>query len=402
MRILYVVSRYPGLSSTFVLQEIAIMHALGHEIRVCAFLPPSRAEAAIVADSGFWIAPTLIAPKSVRTLLDTLRTRLPDGADPGVSPSLREYLTERLAFGGLGTWVGEVARAFRADYIHAQFANVGASAAWVATRASGIPFGFTAHAHDIFQKRNPWLGLKTRAAVLPVTISEHHRQHLMDRLGAETGGRFEVVRCGVDLAAFAQHPVTPTHEIIAVARLVEKKGLDILIRALARLPEPRPTCRIVGEGPARRALERQIAQFGLGDTVRLLGALPNTRVRDEIARARLFVLPCRIAADGDRDGLPVVLMEALALGKPAISTPVAGIPELIEHEHTGLLTAVDSADELAVAIARLLAEPDLARRLGNAGRARVAARHDVHRNVAALADLIESHVAPRRSSGHHG
>lgn len=387
MRILYVVSRYPTLSSTFVLQELALMRELGHEVRVCTFRPPSAAEAAAAA-SGFWIAPTSRAPKTLRTLADALRTRPPEPPDPGVVAPRRELLAERLAFGGFGAWVGRVAREFGAGYIHAHFANVGATAAWAAARAAGVPFGFTAHAHDIFHKSNPWLGAKTRAAALPVTISEHHRQHLIDRLGGDTGGRFEVIRCGVDLATFKPGTAAPSHEICAVGRLVEKKGFDVLIRAVARLPAPRPRCHIIGDGPERRALERLIAREGVGDAVRLLGALPNHQVRDEIARARLFVLPCRIAADGDRDGLPVVLMEALALGKAAISTPVAGIPELIQDERTGLLAEVDRPDQVAAAIARLLDQPDLARRLGAAGRAHVEADYDVHKNTARLAERI--------------
>jgi colanic acid/amylovoran biosynthesis glycosyltransferase len=392
VRILYVLSQYPKLTETFVLEEIDLMHGLGHEVVACSFRPRTPTEAAALEELPFWIAPTRVAPRSARMALRTLVGRPPAGSRaPAPAAPLAERLLERLAF-ALGAWAGEVARDLRADYLHAHFASGAASAAWAAARASGRPFGFTAHAQDIFIRANPWLAAKALAAALPVTISEFHRRFLIDRLGAAAGGRFETIRCGVDLRVFAPSGAPPTHDVTAVGRLVEKKGFDVLVRALARLPEPRPSCRIVGDGPERVALERLVRELGLAGSVRFLGALPHPRVRAEIDRGRLFVLPCRIAGNGDRDGVPVALMEALALGKAAVSSRVAGVPELVLDGRSGVLTEVDRPDQVAAAIARLLGQPDLARRLGEAGRAHVAAHYDARKNTARLAERIAAVV----------
>ena len=152
-----------------------------------------------------------------------------------------------------------------AEYIHAHFGAAAATAAWAAARGLGVPFGFTAHAQEIFRKANPWLREKTLAAALPLTISQFHRRFLIDRLGPAVGGRFAVVRCGVDLSQFTSREVAPTHDISSVGRLVEKKGFDLLLRALACLPRPRPSCRIVGDGPLRADLEQEIRRQGLAD-----------------------------------------------------------------------------------------------------------------------------------------
>lgn len=397
MRILYVLSQYPKLTETFVLEEIDRMHALGHEIHVCSFRPRSPDEVAPLEQLPFWIAPTRVAPRSVPMAWRTLVAGPPTvGCAPIRRAPIAERWRERLAF-ALGTWVGEVARSIRADYLHAHFASGAASAAWAAAHTAGLPFGFTAHAQDIFLKVNPWLTEKALAAALPVTISEFHRRFLLERLGSRAGGRLEVIRCGVDLRVFAPSGDPPTHDVTAVGRLVEKKGFDVLIRALAQLPEPRPSCRIIGEGPERAALERLVRELGLAASVRFLGALAHPTVRAEMDRGRLFVLPCRIAADGDRDGVPVVLMEALALGKPVISSRVAGIPELVVDGWTGLLTEADRPNQVAAAIARLLTEPALTRSLAEAGRVHIKTYHDVQKNTAQLAERIAAVVQRSRT-----
>jgi glycosyltransferase involved in cell wall biosynthesis len=394
MRILYVLTQYPKLSETFVLQEIALLREMGHDVWACSFREPRASEADVIGRSGFWIAPRRVAPGWFKLALNAFRHAAIPAADQvdGSRGSRRERLLERLAFRGLAPWVGAVAAEMGAEYIHAHFGGPAATAAWSAARGLGVPFGFTAHAQEIFRKANPWLREKTLAAALPLTISEFHRRFLIERLGPAVGGRFEVVRCGVDLAQFTPRAVAPTHDISSVGRLVEKKGFDLLLRALACLPEPRPSCRIVGDGPLRADLEQQIRRQGLADSVQLLGALPHGRVREVVERSRLFALPCRVATDGDQDGLPVVLMEALALGKAVVSTPVAAVPELVEDQRTGLLAPVDSPHELAVAITRLLGDPALARRLGDAGRKRVVECYDVRKNTAVLADLIRAAV----------
>ena len=394
MRILYVLTQYPKLSETFVLQEIALLREMGHDVWACSFREPRASEvrrhrAKRVLDCTAPRRAQVVQAGAERASSCWDTGRRSDGRARG---SRRERFLERLAFAGLGPWVGSVAAEMGAEYIHAHFGAAAATAAWAAARGLGVPFGFTAHAQEIFRKANPWLREKTLAAALPLTISQFHRRFLIDRLGPAVGGRFEVVRCGVDLSQFTLREVAPAHDISSVGRLVEKKGFDLLLRALACLPEPRPSCRIVGDGPLRADLEQEIRRRGLANSVQLLGSLPHGGVREVVERSRLFVLPCRVAADGDQDGLPVVLMEALALGKAVVTTPVAAIPELVEDQRTGLLAPVDSPHDLAAAITRLRDDPALARRLGDAGRKRVVECYDVRKNTAALADLIRALV----------
>ena len=395
MRILYVLTQYPKLSETFVLQEIALLREMGHDVWACSFREPRRPEADVIGRSGFWIAPRRVAPRSFKLALNALRHAGIPGADQmdGAWASRRERFLERLAFAGLGPWVGSVAAEMGADYIHAHFGAAAATAAWAAARGLGVPFGFTAHAQEIFRKANPWLREKTLAAALPLTISQFHRRFLSDRLGPAVGA---VSRScvGVDLSQFTSREAAhPRHQQRRPAR--REEGLRPSAPRARRLPQPRPSCRIVGDGPLRAELEQEIRRLGLADSVQLLGSLPHGRVREVVERSRLFVLPCRVAADGDQDGLPVVLMEALALGKAVVTTPVAAIPELVEDQRTGLLTEVDSPHELAAAITRLLDDPALARRLGDAGRERVVACYDVRRNTAVLAGLIRALVMPQ-------
>lgn len=252
-------------------------------------------------------------------------------------------------------------------HIHAHFATAAAEVARDAARLAGVPFTVTAHAKDVFAAAN--------AAVLPrrltgaravVTVSAHNADHLRTRL---PGMDVHLVRNGIPDAACVERD--PTGPVLAVARLVEKKGLDVLVEAVALIDDPTLTVEIVGGGPLEGALRTRAAAAGVGGRVRFRGPLDADGVADAYRRCSMVVLPCRVAADGDRDGLPTVLGEALARGLPVVSTDVAGIKELVEHEVTGLLVPPDDPAALAAAITRLRAVPDSAERLAAAGRRRV-------------------------------
>ena len=178
--------------------------------------------------------------------------------------------------------------------------------------------------------------------------------------------------------------------ILSVARLVEKKGLGDLILA-AEILRRQGHCfrvQIIGDGHLRQALEHQVADRGLQDCVLLMGAQPHEQVRLAYERASIFVLPCLVAADGDRDGLPIVLLEAMASGIPVVSTSVVGIPELIDSECDGLLIPPNDARALADALERLLVNPPLRDRLARAARAKVEERFSIDRSADRLLDLF--------------
>lgn len=193
------------------------------------------------------------------------------------------------------------------------------------------------------------------------------------------------------------YPADGVFRILSVGSLLKKKGHEFLIRACGRLKAQGVSfqCTIVGEGRLRTRLEALIAEFGLGDMIILAGSQKQTWVRDALQDSHLFVLACVVADDGGRDGIPVAIIEALAMETPVVSTRVSGIPELVHHEETGLLVPEKDATALAAAMARLAEDEALRRQLASNGRKLVTAEFDSRKNVAQLVNLfhrvIEEH-----------
>jgi len=248
-------------------------------------------------------------------------------------------------------WLATIAR--RYGRIHVHFA--GEAAAWsrAAALRAGVPYGVTVHAVDLFKPRAD-LGAILRDAAIVVTISEHNRRLLAERHGVEA----VVVRCGVELPVPKPVPAGGAPVVLTVARWVPKKGLDTLAAVAPRLGGA--VVRFVSDAPP------------LPD-VHVRGLLPRAEVARELASAAVFCLPCRAAPDGDLDGIPVALLEAMAAGLPVVTTPVSGIPEIVDAE-VGWVVPPDDPAALELALRAALADPAEARRRGAAGRARLAAR----------------------------
>ena len=185
-----------------------------------------------------------------------------------------------------------------------------------------------------------------------------------------------------------------------VGRLVEKKGARVLIEALERLRDSggQFLCRIVGEGPQTEDMRQHVEKASLDDCVELLGSQPQERVKALFDEADVFVLPCVVAADGDRDGIPVALMEAMALGVPVVSTTVSGIPELIQSERDGILTEPGDAQALADALGTLIDDPQRTGELAAAARARIEADFDIDQSADRLLAKIREAVAAREKA----
>jgi glycosyltransferase involved in cell wall biosynthesis len=273
---------------------------------------------------------------------------------------------------------GYLADALRREpvtHLHAHFATGPTQVAMLTHELLGIPYSFTAHARDIFCDTPPaLLRAEMERARAVVTVSEYNRRYLQSR-SRRLNGKVHCVACGLDLSEFpfrAPRATSPP-SILAVARLVEKKGLGDLLEAADLLRREGHSFRveIIGEGPLRSVLDARIAQAGLEDRVTLHGAQPHEVVRAAYERAAIFVLPCVVAEDGDRDGIPVVLLEAMACGVPVVSTSVVGIPELIHSGREGLIVPPNEPRELADALARLLVDVPLRERLARAARARI-------------------------------
>jgi glycosyltransferase involved in cell wall biosynthesis len=285
-------------------------------------------------------------------------------------------------------WLPYVASRFRAagvTRLHAHFAWEGAACAHALSTLTGLPWSMTLHANDIFARRRN-LEVKLAAADELVTVCSYNANYLRDEL-LVTRPIHEVV-CGVTIPdAIARQT---SYDVVTAGRLVEKKGIDTLLAGLALMRAGRPQLRalVIGDGPLRDALVEQRDRLGLENNVDFAGALPHDRVLAAIASSRVFVLAARIAANGDRDSMPVVVKEAMASGVPVVASDVVAIPEMVD-DSVGRLVPVDDPSALAAAVRDLLDLPDERRReMGARGRARVAERFTMSGEVARLRELL--------------
>jgi glycosyltransferase involved in cell wall biosynthesis len=276
--------------------------------------------------------------------------------------------------------------------LHAHFANTPATVALLAGHLAEAPVSITGHARDLFAATSPaFLAEKVRRATLLACGSEFAAGRVRAMVDPADVGKVVVIRNGVTAPASPlPAPVEPVPTVLAVARLVRKKGLDTLLRSVAALRRDGVALRteIVGAGPERRALEALARELGVADMVVFHGALDREGVDAALARATVFALPSRPLADGDADGLPVAIVEALAAGVPVVSTRVAGIPEAVIDGRSGLLVEPDDLSALTAALRTVVEDPELAERL-RAGAREVATEHDLQANVARLASLLE-------------
>jgi glycosyltransferase involved in cell wall biosynthesis len=281
------------------------------------------------------------------------------------------------------------------EHVHAHYATHPALAAYVVRQLAGIPYSFTAHAHDIYVNRT-MLGEKIRAASFVVTISEYNRTLLAD-LYAESREKTVVIHCGVDPDVFrpAERTSPPRRRtgpftLVCVASLQEYKGHPYLVEACALLRDRGIPfhCFLIGEGDDRQAIEAQISNLGLERQVQLLGRQPRNRVSRFVREADAMVLPSVVTSTNKQEGIPVALMEALAAERPVVASAISGIPELIEDGVTGLLAPERDAAALADAVERLYADPDLGARLGAAGREKVLRDFHLSRNAGRLHGLL--------------
>ena len=296
-----------------------------------------------------------------------------------------------------------VARAGDVRRLHAHFAHGTTTVTWLASTITGLPFSFTGHAKDIYtDDLNPagLLRRKIDAASFVVTCTEANRRHLV-ALGSTTP--VHVVYHGLNadfesLVAAGGDRVLPHRlRLLAVGRLVRKKGLDTFVEACALLRDRDVDfdAVIAGErGDHEAEVRARVAALRL-DTVSFVGALTQAELFDQYQQASVFVLPCRVLEDGDRDGIPNVLMEAMACGVPVVTTGVSGIPELVRDGENGLVVHPDRPEDLADALHRLVKDPDLARDIGACGRRTVSARFDAATTAAQMASLLTGPTGPR-------
>jgi glycosyltransferase involved in cell wall biosynthesis len=404
LRIAYLMTWFPKLTETFVLDEIRVVERCGAVVEIFPLLrkkgEPVHPEALplllrthfqplfsfrIVAAHWHYIRRN---PHTYsRTLAELLR---------GSVGSLR-CLIGALAFFPKAVLFARQMEHLDIDHIHAHFASNPALSAWIIHRLTGIPYSFTAHGSDLHVDRT-LLDEKVRAAAFAVTVSSYNREVMVGACGEPMRGKIHVVRSGVDVAAL--QPKTDwckdgPLEILCVASLGEVKGHTYLVDACRILAKRGIDfrCHLVGEGPLRPRITRQIAAAALTGRFQIHGGLARPQVERRLRQADLFVLPSVPTPEGRREGIPVALMEAMACALPVVASDLSGIPELVEHNVCGQLVPPRDSIGLANAIKRYHDNPRLREAMGQAARKKVVDRFDLKKSAGRLVEHFEHHAA---------
>ena len=391
MKLVYIIGTYPLLTTTFIDREVNFLRQWGASLQVVSIRRPSgplSPDQEALQAGVIYLLPVswlsfiaghlrfaLLRPRAYLRALTYLLTR--------PHPNLKSRWMTFLHFAE-GVYATHRLRGTPCDHIHAHFVDRAATVALVASRLLSVPYSVTAHANDIYV--NPvLLPEKLSGARFIATCTGYNKAHLSRQGQGNFNGKLKCIYHGLDVDRYRPEPCAPPGKpvLMAVGQLKEKKGFAYLIEACRLLTDRGCDleCQIVGEGPLREALQAQIRELALKDTVILCGALPHPEVVDRLRRSTIFVLPCVTSANGDRDGIPNVILEAMAMQLPVVSTRHSGIPEVVEDGVNGVLVPPADAAALADALARLLDDPDSGRRFGRNGRQTVVEKFSVEQNV---------------------
>jgi glycosyltransferase involved in cell wall biosynthesis len=423
--IAYIMKGFPRLSETFIANEIHLLETMGMRLRLYSVKRPDKGkthevvtrisapirylpEATSLTETPFstWLRENVpnFAAAHARVFharpwayLRALRAcaamclRYRGGA---LAAPRKVFIKEFLQAGAIADdilCVGSI------RHLHGHFCHGATTITWFVSQLTGLPFSFTAHAKDIYQDDlNPGdlLMRKLEAASFATTCTGANHRHLAERFpGCKL---VHTVYHGLDTDYFAPPPEARTAGeplILTVGRFVEKKGFAYLVEACARLKSAGIPfrCLMVGEdGDQSKRIARMIEALRLSDVLSIAGPKTQEELRAVYREASVFALPCIVTEDGDRDGIPNVLAEAMASGVPIVSTPISGIPELVQHEVEGLLVPARDSEALAGAIARLLADHSLRARLAGAARRRICASFDSKKTTLQLKQLFVS------------
>ncbi|WP_201836610.1 glycosyltransferase family 4 protein [Microvirga zambiensis] len=289
--------------------------------------------------------------------------------------------------------IAEDIREWGGDHVHAAYAGHPATSAWMIRRVADVPFSVSCHAHDIFETQ-ALLSTKLPEADFVRTISEYNRKYILRHIPALATKPPVIIHVGAFLENLASPAPSQSEKmrVLYVGSLELRKGIDVLLRALTKASLGDWHLDIVGGGPERQRLEALTAELGLSDRVTFHGPQPNERVAQAMARASVMVVPSRIGPRNQTEGLPTVIVEALAHQRPVIAARLTGIPEIIVHGVTGWLFEVDDVQGLAYALEEVRGDPEEAQRRALCGRELVLAQFDQNKNADALLSLIDSSI----------
>lgn len=411
-----IVSRFPLITETFILREIIEMERQGQPVLL---VPLLRERPAIVhREAEPWVTRALYTPFVSAAILRAnarmLRRR----------PRRYLYTLWRIAVGTIASpnfflrstalfpkavFLAERLERENIRHLHAHYATHPTTVALIVSALTDMTFSFTVHAHDIFVRR-ALLRWKLEAAAFVRSISQFNRDFLAHRYPDALVRRIHVIHVGINLESYASAAddspgpdadgPTGKRRILCVASLQRYKGIPVLLDAcgLLRQRGAEFSCTIVGEGPMRPALEAQIRRLGLEQVVTLTGARPQDEVAVLMRAATLLVMPSIVAPDGQMEGIPVAIMEAMAARLPVVASSLSGIPEAVEQGSTGFLVEPGRASELALAIERVLSDGGASRRMGDTARTAIERAFRLDVCVEALLRRIDRHNPPPRDA----
>jgi glycosyltransferase involved in cell wall biosynthesis len=396
---------FPRLSETFILHEILELEAQGVSVEIFSLHAPndSRFHGALSRlRAEITYLPRPDSGEMWQQVWSRWKGDCPDAVSAGaaVTAALGRHDPEGLRLFLQGLFLSAEVRRRGIDHLHAHFASSATGAAWMAHLLCGVSFSFTAHAKDIYHcdQNQAWLAEALRRAAFVVTVTDYNAARLAE-ICPEAEPRIRRIYNGIptDSLRPAPSPETATPVVVSVGRLVEKKGFPYLIEACQVLRDRGRAfrCLIIGAGDWERRLQDLIARLELSGVVRLCGSQSHESVVETIAASHIMALPCIVGEDGNRDALPTVLLEAMALARPVVSTDLEGVTEIVDHEHTGLLVPQRQSAALADALERLLLRPELRESYGYAGRRKVERLFNLRHNAGELAQLyrqVESAV----------
>lgn len=402
----YLASQYPAPSHTFIAREVSALRRAGVPVSTFSVRPPSTKELLSERDVDDHRSTGYVLPaRPARVLAAHARAvwRRPRGYTDALRASL-QHRTEggrallwALFYFAEGIVLAEQLERAEVTHLHSHFANAASHVALAATRYLGIGWSLTLHGpFDFEHPAAPLLQQKLEAVRFAAVVTHFGRSQAMRHSDPALWTKLFVARCGVELGAFPERAPRAAGRplrVLSVGRLVPEKGQVGLVEAfgLALDGGLDAELHLIGDGPDRQRVEQKVRELGLGERVRFLGLMSSPAVLEEMARADIFVM------GSFNEGLPVVLMEALALEVPAVAPTIAGIPELVVHEQTGLLYRPGDWPGLAAALVRLGKDPELAQALGRRGRERVLAEFDIERAVEPLLARFREELARHAS-----
>lgn len=389
-RIAYILKMYPRLSETFIVTEVLAHEAAGLDIEIFSLRHPAVGR---FEDLSRIKAPiTYLDSSQIRASEFWRHIREASSELPRIWSALEYAGLENTIETHQAILLATILKERQFTHIHAHFGTSATSVARLTSRITDIPYSFTAHAKDIFHKDTDEsaMRLKLRDASAVITVSEYNVSYLRNGYGDDACNVKRIYN-GLDLAEFSyEDPIERKPLILGVGRLVEKKGFAPLIDACSILEKKGRSfdCQIIGDGLLRDELAKLIVARDLSHRVTLVGPRPRGDIIKAMRQSAMIAAPCVVGSDGNRDGLPTVLLEAMALGTPCISTDVTGIPEVIHHEQTGLVVEQNDSWALANEIDRLLDDPELRVRLARSARKLIEAEFNIHHNTQTMREIL--------------